>query len=88
MVYFCLSWPITLSTCILTDDNSRLQSTSCFFNCFFPLVKGGILTSAKTILTLSLHVKPLSAYTTSPVEMYPINTVMSAAISYQEGDVP
>ena len=58
MVHF---WPITLSACIHTENNSRLQSTSCFSNCFFTFVNGGIFTLAKTILALSLQVKLLSA---------------------------
>ena len=39
MVYFCLSSPITRSTCILTRESVRDDSTSTLLSCFLPLVK-------------------------------------------------
>lgn len=67
LVNFCFRTPITRSTNIQTRDNSLLQSTSTFSSCFFPLMNGGCLTSAKAMPVYSSHVKPLSARITSPV---------------------
>ena len=71
------------------DDNSQLQSTSCFSSCFTHLVKGSTLTSANTILAFSLQVNPLSANTKS-LETCAIPSYLAIYIyqynSYQVGD--
>ena len=66
IVYFCRTVPITHSTCILMRDNCRVVSTSSLLNCFFPLVKGGIFTSAQNNPAWSCIVKPRSTRITSP----------------------
>ena len=38
-VYFCLNNPITLSTCILTHESVREESTLSLLSCFLPLVR-------------------------------------------------
>ena len=63
MVYFLRSKPITRSTCILTRESCLALSTSTFDSCLFPLVKGGITSSAQCSPTLSAQVKPRSAIT-------------------------
>ena len=66
IVYFCLTNPMTHSAWILLRDNLRASSISILLNCFFPLVYGGIFTSAQSILAASWMLKPRSAKTTSP----------------------
>ena len=66
IVYFCLRKPITLSTWIRTRESWRAKSTSIFFNCFLPFVKGGTFTSAQYKPTVSCIVKPRSARIWSP----------------------
>ena len=66
MVYFLRSKPITRSICILTRESCLTLSTSTFDSCLFPLVKGGITSSAQCSRTLSAQVKPRSAITWSP----------------------
>ena len=68
IVYFCFNTPITRSTWIRTTDNSRLQSTFTFSNCFLPLVKGGVSISAIAIRAYSSQVNPLSAKMISPTK--------------------
>ena len=46
ILYFCLSIPITRSTCIHTRASCRVVSTSHGLSCGLPFVKDGIFTSA------------------------------------------
>lgn len=78
MVYFRLSNPITLSTCILTFAIPLDFSTSTGSNWDFPLVKAGITSLPCLRPTLSEIVKPLSAITVSPGKtLSKKNTVLS-----------
>ena len=58
MVHFYFSTSITLSTCILTTNNSQLQSTS-YFSVFFTFAKGGALTFSQYHLSPIIVSKPL-----------------------------
>ena len=71
----CLT--ITLSTCILTDANPRVDSNSTGPNCFLPLVKAGILSSALYRPTESATSNPLSASMTSPGLRWSKNPLLS-----------
>ena len=66
MVYFCLNNPITLSTCILTHESVREESTLSLLSCFLPLVKEGNLTSACFKATIFCIVNLRSAIIWSP----------------------
>ena len=77
IIYFCLTAPITLSTCILTCDSCLEISTSSLLSWGFPLVKGGCLTSAHSQPTFCSIVNPQSASMTSPGKRWRIRPLFS-----------